>query len=150
MQSRKTICSIVFLLIVRIIFRSFLTSDMLDEAHSSERLLRSERKVPVCVLLSSSEVLVCTRGHNGLWFRSVYYFFTASSVCKQKNQLSKTVTFTQLHLVVSLPFFFEKGKHILFFDMFNFEERRYNKFISYALFVLGFCSSICRSSCQKA
>lgn len=51
MQSRKTIFFIVFLLIACMIFRSFFNSDMLDEAHSSERLLRSERKVPVCVLL---------------------------------------------------------------------------------------------------
>lgn len=51
-QSRKTIFFIVFLLIAFITCRSFFfNSDMLDEAHSSERLLRSERKVPVCVLL---------------------------------------------------------------------------------------------------
>ena len=68
-----------------VIFRSFLTSDMLDEAHSSERLLRSERKVPVCVLLSSSEVPVCTRGHNGLWFRSILFFLPHPQLTSRKT-----------------------------------------------------------------
>ena len=60
--------------------------------------------------------------------------------CPRLTHLHNNISSLRFHWLL-------KRASLLFSCTFNFEERQYYKFISYILFMLGVCSSICRSSC---